>query len=134
MFHIHGTSGNEVRMAPSAYYMDAEYDKVAVRIYSEDAPLRDAKFNIYNDGVSIFSNRTNKAYNVTTGVDITGADVYEAILPAGQNSEEIAEDFNDSVIAEGSWVWCDLVDAGGGNNFTVQLELHQVSEDEEGED
>ncbi len=133
VFHYHETSGNEVRMAPSAYYMDAEYDKVSVRIYAEDAPTRDAKINIFDDGVSIFSNRTNRAWNRTTGVEITGADAYEAILPANQNSEEIAEDFNEDVIGEGSWVWCNLVDDGGGKNFTVQLELHQVSEDEIGE-
>ena len=132
-FHIHETSGNEIRMAPSAYYMDAEYDKVAVRIYAEKAPTRDAKINIFDDGVSIFSNRTNRAWNRTTGVEITGADAYEAILPANQNSEEIAEDFNEDVIEEGSWVWCNLVDAGEGKNFTVQLELHQVSKDETGE-
>ncbi len=49
VFHYHETSGNEVRMAPSAYYMDAEYDKVSVRIYAEDAPTRDAKINIFDD-------------------------------------------------------------------------------------
>ena len=133
-FHYHDTSGNEARMAPSAYYMDGEYDKVAVRIYAEKAPIWDAKINIFDDGVSIFSNRTSKAYNVTSGVDITGADAYEVILPAGENSEEIAEDFTTDLIEDGSWVYCNLVDAGGGYNFTVQLELHQVSEDETGDD
>ncbi len=128
-FHCHETSGNTVRLAPSAYYMDADYDKVAVRLYAEKAPLRDAKFNIYDDGVSIFSNQTFKKYNYSSGVDETGADKYEVSLPKGQNSEEIAETFNSTQIEEGSWVWCNMVDAGDGKNFTVQLELHQVSED-----
>ncbi len=133
VFHFHETSGNSIRMAPSAYYIDGEYQKVAVRIYAETAPTRDAKFNIYTDGVSIFCNHTGKAYNVATGVDITGADAYEAVLPANQSSEEFAEDFNDTLIEEGSWVYCNLVDSGGGKNFTVQLELYRVSEGEEGD-
>ena len=134
IFHYHKTYANEARMAPSAYYMDAEYDKVSVRIYAETAPLRDAKFDIFDDGVSIFSNRTNRAVNATTGVDITGAANTNAVLVAGQNSEEIAGDFNDNIIEEGSWVYCNMVDSGGGKNFTVQLELHQTSEDETGDD
>ncbi|KKL95081.1 hypothetical protein LCGC14_1858220, partial [marine sediment metagenome] len=50
------------------------------------------------------------------------------------NSDTLAEDFNNIPIEKGSWVHCNMVSAGGGKNFTVQLELHQVSEDEEGED
>lgn len=134
IFHIHETSGNEARMAPSGYYIDGEYDKVGVRLYAEKAPLRDAKFDIFDDGVSIFSNQTHRTWNRTTGVETTKADVTAVGLPAGENAEEIAEDFNDTPIEEGSWVYCNMVDAGGGRNFTVQLELHQVSEDEEGDD
>ena len=136
-FHIHETSGNEVRMAPSAYYLDGEYDKVAVRIYAEKAPVRDAQIDIFDDGVSIFSNRTSKAYNPTSGEDITGEATTTVTLPVGENSEEIAENFTTDLIKEGSWVYCNLVDSGGGYNFTVQLELSQMSEgnlDEESED
>ena len=134
IFHHHDTAGNNVRMAPSAYYIDGEYDKVAVRIYAGTAPVRDAEIDIFDDGVSIFSNRTSRTWNITTGVETTGADATEAILPAGENSEELAEDFTNSVIEKGSWLHCNLVDAGGGKDFTVQVELHQVSEDETGED
>ncbi len=130
IFHYHDTSGNEARMAPSAYYMDGEYDKVAVRIYAERAPIRDAKIDIFDDGVSIFSNRVNRAWNQTTGVEITGDATTEAILPSGQNSEDMAEDFTADLIEEGSWVYCNLVDSGDGYNFTVQLELSPVSEGE----
>jgi len=128
-FHTHETT-RDGRMAP-AYYMDAEYAKVAVRIYAEDAPYSDAKFDIFDDGVSIFSNRTNRAVNATSGVDITGDADTNAVLTAGQQSEEMAEDFNDNIIEEGSWVYCSLVNTGGGRNFTVQLELHPTSEGEE---
>ena len=133
VFHYHGTSVNEVRMAPSGYYIDGEYEKIAVRVYAREAPIRDAKIGIFDDGVSIFSNRTP----LETGDPATGVQTVvlstEAVLAAGENSEEIAEDFNDNIIEDGSWVYCNLVDAGGGSDFTVQLELHQVSEGE-GED
>ncbi len=131
VFHHHESAGNAIRMAPSAYFMDSEYEKVAVRIYAERAPDRDAKFDILADGVSIFNNRANKAIHPTSGVDITGDAATEAILTAGQNSEELAGDFNASTIEKGSWVSCNLVDAGGGSNFTVQLELQHLSEEEE---
>jgi len=134
VFHYHETSGNEVRMAPSAYYMDGEYNKVSVRIYAENAPVRDAKIDIFDDGVSIFNDRSNRAFNFATGVVIPKTAETYAVLAVGQNSEDVAEDFNDTLIAKESWVYCNLVDAGGGKNFTVQLELHQVSEDETGDD
>ena len=133
IFHYHDTAGNEKRMAP-AYYMDAEYDKVAVRIYAETAPLRDAIFNIYNDGVSIFSNRTSRAWDISTGEEITGAADTNVCLAAGDNSDEMADDFNNITIEEGSFVYCNLIDTGGGKNFTVQLELSPLSEGESGED
>ena len=134
IFHYHDTAGNSVRMAPSAYYMDGEYDKVAVRIYAATAPFREAKVDIFDDGVSIFTNQSSRMYHKVTGVDITPADATEVTLAAGENLEENAEDFTDTPIEVGSCIYCNLVDAGGGKDFTVQLELHQVSEDEEGDD
>lgn len=134
IFHHHGYAGNQTRMAPSAYYMDAEHEKVAVRIYAEDAPLEDATFDIFDDGTSIFSNRTTRAVNATTGADITGVADTNAVLSKGKNSEEIADDFNNTVIAEGSWVYCNVMNGGGGKNFMVQLELAPLSEGETGED
>lgn len=128
-FHHHGTSGNEVRMAP-AYYIEAEYDKVAVRIYAEEALLWDAKFDIFNDGISIFNNKTSKTSDIDTGRDTTGDDDTTINLSKGANSDELAENFTKTLIAKDSWVYCNLIDAGGGKNFTVQLELRQTSEDE----
>ena len=129
IFHVHETSGNEVRMAPSAYFMDGEYSKIGLRIYAATAPIREATINIFDDGVSIFKNRTPTAYHATSGADITGADSYEVALAPGENLEEAAETFTDAIIRKGSLVYCNLVDSGGGRDFTVQLELHQESED-----
>ena len=70
----------------------------------------------------------------TTGVITPGTPDTTVGLPAGENLEEIAENFNDNTIEKGSLVYCNLVDAGGGRNFTVQLELRQVSEDDEQDD
>lgn len=134
VFHYHGQSGVDVRMSPSAYYIEADYEKVAVRIYTETAPTSDAEFDIFDDGVSIFNSRASTLINVSTGVRTVVSDSTTIVLPAGQNSDEAAEDFNTTPIERGSWVYCNLVNAGGGKNFTVQLELRQVSEDDEGDD
>ncbi len=120
-FHIHERAGNRTRMSPSAYYIDADYDKVAVRIYAEKAPVNDAEFDIYDDGVSIFSNRTPVVYNLTSGVDETGVSVTYMVLPAGETTDEMADDFTEDAIAEGSWVYCDIISGGDGRNLTVQL-------------
>lgn len=134
IFHYHDRVGNNTRMAPSAYYMDAEYAKVAVRIYAEVAPDRDAKVDIFDDGASIFTNHATTHINRATGVRTVEAEDTTVSLPAGQNLDEMAEDFNATPIAKGSLVYCNLVNAGGGKNFTVQLELSQLSEDDERED
>ena len=125
-FHTHGTSNNEVQMSP-AYFLDGDYAPVAVRIYVEDAPVREAKIDIYNDGASIFNNSTPSSYHHNTGVDLTGSAVTYMSLAAGQNSDEVADDFNDTPLEKGSWVTCKLLDAGSGANFTVQLELELIT-------
>jgi len=133
VFHVHETTGNQIRMAPSAYYVDAEYEPVAVRLYTETTGARDIKVDIFDDGVSIFADNAVSTFSAATGYS-SGTSATEIILPAGENSEELAEDFSGEPIEEGSWLHCNLVDAGGGKNITVQLELHQVSEDDESED
>lgn len=123
VFHRTEPLGNEVRMSPSGYYMEHSYTPVAVRIYAEVAPLVDALVDIFDDGVSIFNNRTTRMFNLTTGVNQTGAAVTAVSLSAGTNSEENAEDFATGLIEEGSWVYATLM-CGGGKNFSVQLELY----------
>jgi len=126
-FHIHGTSGNEARMAPSAYYLEADCSLSAVRIYAEDAPVRDAHFDIFDDGTTIFINSASTSYDRTSGVRTVGTALTTAVLSAGENAAEIAGDFVQETIESDSWVYCNLVDAGGGRNFTVQLELAELT-------
>ena len=110
-FHYPDPIGSTVRMRPSAYYIDQDYEKVAVRIYAENAPDRDTEIDIFDDGVSIFNSHSDGTY---------------VTLAAEQNGEEAAESFNDNLIEEGSWLYCELKDAGGGLNITVQLELKSL--------
>lgn len=129
-FHLHDTAGNTTRMAPSAYYLDGAYEPVAVRIYAEQAPTSEATFDIFADGVSIFSNKVTRSWHLSTGVELTGtADTTIGLAP-GQQSEELAENFHSNPIDEGSWVYCNLVKGGGGKNFTVQLELTPLPEED----
>lgn len=127
-FHYHDTTVGEKRMLPT-YYIEADYTPVAVRIYAETAPSTgDAKIDIYDDGVSIFNNRTPRDYHPTTYKEETGVAVTAAVLGNGLNSEEYAEDFATITIDNGSWVHCNLVDAAAGKNFTVQFELFTDAE------
>lgn len=128
IWHQKDDINDNSRIGPT-YYMEADYTPVAVRIYSEVAPTHELKVDIFDDGVSIFSNRTLLDINATTGVDQSGSAVTAVTLPANTNSEENAEDFTESPrIEEGSWIHCNLVNAGGGRNITVQLELYTGSE------
>ena len=121
------TVGGKVRLG-STYYIEADYTKVAVRIYAANAPYKDALIDIFDDGVSIFNNRTVSTHNRITGADTTGAAVTAAILYEGENGEDKEDDFTEGDIAEGSWVHCELVDTGGGDNFTVQFEISPADE------
>lgn len=132
-FHDKDVGSKGTRIGPT-YYMEADYAKVAVRIHAEETPIKAAKIDILDDGVSIFNNRTALDINPTTGEIQSGPDATEAVLDAGASSDVSAEDFNNNIIAQGSWVYCNLVDAGSGKNFTVHLELERLSEDGELED
>ena len=125
---FHQTAGGNPQRIGPTYYMEADYTPIAVRIYAVNAPTRDAQVDIYDDGVSIFTNNTPRIINQTTGKDETGAATTAAVLTKGQNSEDVAEDFGTTQIDKGSWVHCMLRDSGGGNNFTVQLELFSPDE------
>ncbi len=121
------TGGNPQRIGPT-YYIEADYTPVAVRIYAATAPIRDALVDIYADGISIFANRTALVINRASGKDDTGEAVTAAVLGEGLNAEENAEDFGTDTIEEGSWVHCVLQDSGGGNDFSVHLELSSQDE------
>ncbi len=130
IWHLHKHQSTGTRIG-ATYYIEADYTPVAVRIYAETAPKEDAEFNIYDDGVSIFSDRSVNLVNQTTGVVTVRSAKTTAVLPKGDNSEEDAEEFGSSIIDEGSWVHCNVIEDGGGENFTVQLELESQLEPEE---
>lgn len=132
IFHGKESVGDKVRLG-ATYYLDADYEPLTVRIYASDAPEADAKIDIFANGVSIFADNASKTFSAATGYN-TPTPVTTATLPAGQNTEEYAEDFALDMLERGLWVHCNLEDTGGGGNFTVQLELIQVSEDDESED
>lgn len=126
------------RIGP-AYYMEADYTPIAVRINAEIAPrTHDAEFDIKDDGVSILANRASNFVTPTivsgtkTG-DVVSSDPSKttAILPMGDNGEDAAEDFNNDIIELGSWITCTALETGAGKNFTVHLELEKVSEEME---
>ena len=118
----------------ATYYIEADYEPVAVRLYAEVAPdVEDAEFNIYDDGVTILQNRASDTYYVTGGVQTKATSVTNVVLTKGGNDEVFAGDFKDTVIEGGSWVSCNLIKDGGGKNFTVQLDLVRLSEEDENE-
>jgi len=126
------------RIGPT-YYINADYQPVAVRMYAQTAPsLWDVEVNIFVDDVSIFSDRASSLLNASTvkgATLVVGATKTTAILPLGDNAEIDAEDLIGNPIEEGSWVYCELVEDGGCENLSVHLELTGVNEeDEESED
>jgi hypothetical protein len=124
--------GNPTTMLP-AYYIESEYEPIAVRIYAETAPIMDATFEIYDDGVSIMN---DNAYKYSTYIANSPAyqGTYYFILPKGANSDEMAEDFNANNLDIGSWVTCSILNDGGAKNITVQLDLNRISESGEESD
>lgn len=128
------SGGNHYSIGPT-YYMEADYEPVAVRIYAEIAPSDgDAEFNIYDDGVSIFSNKASDTMYPMGGVQTT-ASAETNIFLGEENSQVDAENFQESlIIEEGSWVSCNCIQDGAGRNLSVHLELRPLSEDEESED
>ncbi len=120
--------GNRRAMAPSAYYMDTDYVPIAVRLYAEFTPeIEDAEFNIYDDGVTLLTDRATKKFRVLTGRFEADPEVNVAIS-VGENTEVSTGDLKDTIIEEGSWVSCNIIKDGGGRNFTVQLELEPIGE------
>ena len=117
------------------YYAEADYTPVAVRISAGGVPVSDdALIDIFDDGTSIFANRASTSKNLITGVYTRPTPITGGVLPKGVDGEEHAEDFATNsggvtnTIEKGSWVHCEMIHTGGGENFTVSLELH--SEDE----
>ena len=127
-FHSH-YDGGRLTIGP-AFYADTDYEKVAVRVYAGKAPTSTpARFDIYDDGVSIFNERGFNRAHITTGVISTdGAGTYQ-ILNVGETSDETIEDFTRDTIEKGSWVTCEVTEESAGKHFTIQLELRSADEE-----
>ena len=121
-----GKNGGSV-MLP-AYYLEEEYSITALHIHADKAPGRVAKFGVYQDGVSIVSNKTIRTWNQLTGVENTGADDKTVELSADTNSEEYIDDLNSETIGGGTWITCTCEDSGDGKDFTVVLDVSPVDE------
>jgi hypothetical protein len=122
-------NGNKYHIGP-AYYLEADYAPLAVRINAEEAPdIEPAEFDIFDDGVSIFADNANEYFHTRTGrIESDGA-VTEIQLHKDESTEPYAEDFTpDQIFDEGSWITCNCVKDGGGRNFTVSLELEKQDE------
>ncbi len=119
--------GNKLSIG-ATYYIDAEYEPIAVRIYAEKAPdVEDAEFNIYDDGVTIFADRSSPTFYITGGVETVADPVTNLVLEKGENSNDAAQDFLESLeLVKGSWISCNLIKDGGGRNFSIHLELTEV--------
>lgn len=128
-FHYEGVKASGDRIG-SAYYLEGDYIPVAVRIHAETAPdIEDAEFEILKDGVSIMNNRNSIRYNSTTGLVTANTTSTTAVLAKGESTEIDADDFKDGEIGD-CWMTCKLSKDGGGRNFTIQLELEEISDED----
>lgn len=119
------------RIGPT-YYMEKAYQPVAVRLHAEkSSPDGNLEVDIFDDGVSIFSNRSasHLSSSTTVGPTVTyDTPVTTISLSKDQNEEELAERFTGDNIDEGSWVHCEVVNLRGGKNVSVHLELESLDE------
>lgn len=86
-----------------AYYAEQGYSAENLRLYSIAGPGKACKVDIRDDGVSILEQY--------------------AQLSGQQNLEELAGNFKDGGIDEGSVITCHIVDTGGMATLSIQLEL-----------
>ncbi len=127
-WHLFRRQG-ETQIGPAYFLEDDEMEPVAVRIHAGKAPTtEDAEFEIYADGVSIMNNRMVNTIVPLTGIETAVAPKTTIVLPKGDTTNEIAEDFNNTPLAEGSWLTCNVVTTGEGQDFTIQLELNRLTD------
>lgn len=95
------------------YYADKDYSPGACRLHARGAPAQELKVDIQDDGVSIFTGNY-------------------AVLNKGGNLEENAEDYPTPhpFIAEGSVITFHVINLGGADGITCELELDSIDEDE----
>jgi len=112
-----------------AYFLEAAYEPVAVRVHAGVAPrTEDLKFDIFADGASILADHTSKQYVLATGIEIPTTPDTTASLSAGESSDAMAENFSTDLIEAGTWVTCRVSCNGEAQDITVQLELDEALE------
>lgn len=116
-----------------AYYLEGEYEPVAVRIYADSAPKVEAcTFDIYDDGTSIFIDKDADNVDMTATYQHQHVANTKVSLEAGDTDELMADNFEDGLYIEsGSWITCKMFNDAGARNVTIILELNKLSETEE---
>ena len=113
------------------YYMDADYEKVALRIYAEVAPTQgDFSLDIQADGVSIFNNQPT--YTFTTAGQRSEIPTVTPVVNTNENdnADDEGADMNGELIPQGSWLAVTKVDLKGSRGISINLLLNKIDENE----
>jgi hypothetical protein len=119
-----------------AYYLENEYEPVAVRIHADSAPkVEAATIDIFDDGVSIFNDHEADSNNLSFNYLYQHVPNTTVGIEPEETDELMAEDFRDDLTLEaGSWITCKMYSDGGARNVTVILELNKITESDEDAD
>ena len=129
VWHQEDVVGDGARIGPT-YYIEEDYEAVAVRIYAEKAaPDGDIEVDIFDDGVSIFPNTAPTLLHTESTWLKPPLEVKPAktsvSLAKGTNESELVDNDPKS-IDKGSWLHCEVTQSNGGRNITVSLELARI--------
>ncbi len=129
-WHALEAFGNKYNLG--AFYIDADFEPLAVRIKAEEAPTaEDAEFNIYVDGVTIFADTGTILTDSTSGAVTSTTVDTNVSLSKGETEEFLAGDFKPEIaIEQGSWLTCNIIKDGGGKNFSIALLLERISDED----
>ena len=114
VWHVDHPRGDDDSQGP-VFYMDSDYSPGSVRLHARLATSGDLKVDIRQDGVSIFSSE-------------------KATLNGGSTLEEDAQDYpldNDPFIAEESVLSFHIIQTGGAEGITCELELTTLEDEDE---
>lgn len=112
-----------------SFYIGEDSIPAAARIHAEISPdVEDAEFDIKCNGVSIFPARNRNIYYPNGGVQTKRDGETTVSLSKGSNSEDIIDAFAEDALVKDTWITCNLINDGGGRNFSIQLEIASVEE------
>ena len=116
-----------------AYYLESDYEPVAVRVYAESSPkVNEAKFDIMADGVSIFADNTEVVNSPDINYQIQHIPDTSIELAASESDDLMADNFKEGLSLEsGSWITCKVTNDSGARNVSIQFELNALSESDE---